>query len=108
MPRTNRKTRFAEMDLADQVRRARRLAPDIVLLGAVDVERYDTTNENLASRVEALVGHGGPDIESRHEGKDGITSESQYERWDDSLAGAFALGIAVGQLVSPAAFTKGR
>jgi hypothetical protein len=99
---------FRDLMLFEQIQRAQAIAAARVRLGLEDAATVDTDALVLDSQVEQLVGHSGPDLESRHVGKSGITDRTNYEHWLDSLNGAYALGIAVGQLLSPAVFTKGR
>ena len=94
---------FRELEFSDQVRRARAKATDIVLFGPQpNLNSWPgTDDEFLTSYVESLVGHDGP--------LSCVADEKRaIGRWEDSLAGAYALGIAVGQLLSPAVFAKTR
>ena len=71
-------------------------AKSIVAFGLGDVAGRETDAECLPIHIEHLVGHGGPNL---------ATDEDQQE-FNDYVYGAYALGIAIGQLVSPRLFKR--
>jgi len=88
---------FRELSLSDQIQRAQNIARQSVLDGiAPDVQLDDI----LESRVCEIVGHDAPPFPCGQE-------HEHFDLFRDSLAGAYALGIAVGLQLRPEAFAAG-
>jgi hypothetical protein len=92
-----RQAAFLKADIQTQVCLAAPLARSLVMLGLSDVEGVcNPSNMDLPFHIEELIGHDGPSCDDK-----------EFPRLGESQQAAFALGIAVGLLLRPDAFTGG-
>jgi hypothetical protein len=90
--------RFLKADLVTRVRMAAPLARELAVLGACDVaDVCIPENMALCNHIEDLIGHNGPTD---------LTDAQDVLMWRSQEA-AYALGIAVGQLLPPEVFKTG-
>jgi hypothetical protein len=86
---------FIGSDLAAQVRLAEPLARELIMEALDGTAHYQNDDHHRIGYVAALLGHDGPRC-----------ADDQLDKIEQIADAAYALGIAVGQLLSPGVFAQ--